>query len=75
MLLVQAGSGLSTRVLREENDFNLLRVQPGEITIERFAAPHGASGYVRTRSARLLRGPTGWRSADGQGVPSSVAVV
>lgn len=75
MLLVQAGTGLSTRVRGEENDFNLLRVQPGEIAIERFAAPHGASAYARARSARFLRGPMGWQPASGQGVPSSVAVV
>lgn len=75
MLLVQAGTGLSTRVRGEENDFNVLRVQPGEIAIERFAAPPGASGYSRARSARFLRGPTGWHPADGKRVPSSVAVV
>ncbi len=75
MLLVQAGTGLSTRLRGEENNFNLLRVQPGEITVERFAAPHGASSYARARSARFLRGPKGWQPADGQGVPSSVAVV
>lgn len=74
-LLVQAGTGLSTRVRGEENDFNLLRVRPGEITVERFAAPYGASAYARARSARFLRGPTGWQPADGQNVPASVAVV
>jgi len=51
MLLVQAGTGLSTRVRSEENDFNLLRVPPGEIAIERFAASHDASGYLQARSA------------------------
>lgn len=74
-LLVQAGTGLSTRVRGEENDFNVLRVRPGEIAVERFVAPEGAPGYAHARSARFLRGPTGWRPADGQDAPAGVAVV
>lgn len=75
MLLVQAETGLSTRVRGEENDFNLLHMQPGEITIERFAAPHGTSGYRPARSARFLRGSPRRQPTARRGVPSSVAVV
>lgn len=65
MLLVQAGTGLSTRVRGEENDFNLLRLHPGEIVVERFAAAQGGADFARASSTGFRRGPEGWRRAEG----------
>lgn len=67
VLLVQAGTGLSTRVRGEDNDFNLLRIRPGEVAIERFATMHDRADFCRVGSARFLRGPAGWKLAATQG--------
>lgn len=64
ILMVQAGTGLSTRVRGADNDFNLLRIEPGEILVERFTAPAGAADFTRVQSARFRRAPGGWRPAD-----------
>lgn len=61
LLLVQAGTGLSTRLRGEENDFNVLRVRPGEVVVERFVAIHPESRFGRAGSATFRRGPSGWR--------------
>ena len=38
VLLVQAGTGLSTRLRGEENDFNLLTIDGPEVAVERHVA-------------------------------------
>lgn len=45
LLLVQAGTGLSTRVRGEPNDFNLLTAAPGRLTVERHSARADESGF------------------------------
>ena len=67
VLLVQAGTGLSTRVRGEDNDFNLLRIRPGEVAIERFATMQGRADFCQVGNARFLREPAGWRLAATQG--------
>lgn len=45
LLLVQAGTGLSTRLRDEPNDFNLLAGGPDRLTVERFGADADGSGF------------------------------
>lgn len=58
---VHAGTGLSTRLRGEENDFNLLTIGPGEVTVERFVAEASSAQFVRAATARFRLGNTGWR--------------
>lgn len=46
LLLVQAGTGLSTRMRAEPNDFNLLTAGPARLEVERFAAEDAAHGFA-----------------------------
>ena len=59
-LQVHAGTGLSTRVRGEENDFNLLTVESGQVTVERYAAGDDARDFAPARTARFHRGDHGW---------------
>lgn len=47
LLLVQAGTGLSTRVRGEPNDFNLLTATPGRLVVEQHGAEGDALTFVR----------------------------
>ncbi|RVV98372.1 metallophosphoesterase [Mesobaculum littorinae] len=61
-ILLQAGTGLSTRVRGEENDFNLLSIQPGEITVDRWAA--GERPVFEHKSGHVFhKGAGGWSRA------------
>jgi 3',5'-cyclic AMP phosphodiesterase CpdA len=64
MLMVQAGTGLSTRVRGDDNDFNLLRIEPDEIIVERFVATAGVAAFTRVQGVRFRRTPDGWRPAN-----------
>ena len=68
-LQVHAGTGLSTRLRGEENDFNVLTVHPGEITVDRYAAGHGAEAFERLQSAIFRSGPQGWSAVSGDTMP------
>ena len=58
LLLVQAGTGLSTRLRDEPNDFNLLTAGPERIVVERYAAGDAATGFAPVGRSlfRKLRG-------------------
>jgi 3',5'-cyclic AMP phosphodiesterase CpdA len=45
LLLVQAGTGLSTRLRNEPNDFNLLTGARDRLVVERYTADEDASGF------------------------------
>ncbi|CAN5723112.1 metallophosphoesterase [soil metagenome] len=66
ILQVQAGTGLSTRLRREENDFNLLRIESGEVVIERFVPDPATHHFTRTANLRFRRGPSGWEDGVAQ---------
>jgi 3',5'-cyclic AMP phosphodiesterase CpdA len=68
-LQVHAGTGLSTRLRGEENDFNVLTVRPGEVTVERHAAGHGAESFERVQRAVFRSGPQGWSAVSGDTMP------
>ncbi|WP_102108754.1 metallophosphoesterase family protein [Oceaniglobus roseus] len=65
MLQVQAGTGLSTRVRGEENDFNLLTLKSGMVRVERFVADAEGRDYVPQRAAAFRLGPAGWQANGG----------
>ncbi len=50
---VHAGTGLSTRVRGEENDFNLLTVENRRLLVERYAAGTDAHGFTKAGEARF----------------------
>ncbi|SFO90778.1 metallophosphoesterase family protein [Tranquillimonas alkanivorans] len=59
-LLVQAGTGLSTRLRGEENDFNLLTLDPDHVRIDRYVA--GATPTFKLASSHaFVRQGRGWR--------------
>ena len=64
-LQIHAGTGLSTRLRGEENDFNLLTVTPDEVVVERYAAGHGEHGFSAIQKAVFRSGPDGWRPVPG----------
>ena len=68
-LQVHAGTGLSTRLRGEENDFNVLTVRPGEIVVDRYAAGHGAETFAQVQSAVFRSGPQGWIAIRGDTMP------
>ena len=59
-LQIQAGTGLSTRLRGEDNDFNLLTIEPGRVLVERFIATAAARGFERGGAARFVRTARGW---------------
>jgi 3',5'-cyclic AMP phosphodiesterase CpdA len=62
-LQVHAGTGLSTRVRGEDNDFNLLTLRHGEAVVERFVARPGGAEFVPVEKRRFRRGQDGWTRA------------
>lgn len=63
VLQVHAGTGLSTRLRGEENDFNLLEIGEGAIDVTRYAATHGAVAFTAAQKRRFTRGEGGWAMA------------
>ena len=63
-LQVHAGTSLSNRLRGEDNDFNLLELEPGSITVVRHAYDDANAGFVpmTTRVFRLTL--SGWRLHD-----------
>ncbi len=69
-LQVHAGTGLSTRLRGEENDFNVLTVQPGEVAVDRHAAGHGDDTFRHVQRAVFRPGPQGWSAVSGDTMPA-----
>lgn len=63
VILVQAGTGLSTRVRGEPNDFNLLHLSRDRIAVERFAAGDERLQFRLIDDRRFRRGADGWQAA------------
>jgi 3',5'-cyclic AMP phosphodiesterase CpdA len=62
VLLVQAGTGLSTRLRGEGNDYNVLHIEPGTVTIRRFAVDGAAPEYRCVAERHFVRERQGWRA-------------
>jgi 3',5'-cyclic AMP phosphodiesterase CpdA len=60
-LQIQAGTGLSSRVRGEENDFNLLSIEPGFVRVDRFAALEGRDGFDQVASVSFRRTEGSWQ--------------
>ena len=59
-----AGTGLSSRLRGQENDFNLVEVEGERVTITRHLAAEGALEFVPAESLRYRRGPAGMTPED-----------
>ena len=62
VLLVQAGTGLSTRQRGEGNDYNVLSIAPDAVTIRRFAADAATPEFRCIAERRFVRERYGWRA-------------
>jgi len=60
VLQIHAGTGLSTRLRGEENDFNLIEADPDAITVTRYASGRGDDGFASVQTRRFGAGETGW---------------
>ena len=59
-LIVQAGTAMSNRYRGELNSFNILRVEPASVIVERWVWEANASTYVLVKSDNFTRTPGGW---------------
>jgi 3',5'-cyclic AMP phosphodiesterase CpdA len=60
LLLVQAGTGLSTRLRDEPNDFNLLTAAPDRLEVARYAAEDVAHGFLRIGRSVFTKPDGSW---------------
>ncbi|WP_138935477.1 metallophosphoesterase family protein [Roseovarius arcticus] len=60
VLQIHAGTGLSTRQRGEENDFNLLDIDVGSITVTRHTASAETESFVQSQTRRFILGDGGW---------------
>ncbi|SFE21353.1 metallophosphoesterase family protein [Roseivivax sediminis] len=63
LLLVQAGTGLSTRVRGEPNDFNVLTLDPSAVTIERLGASDAGDRFETLSRSRFEKVSDRWQAA------------
>ncbi|MBS8226130.1 metallophosphoesterase family protein [Vannielia litorea] len=64
LLFVQAGTGLSTRLRGETNNFNVLDTEEGRVCVTTWDAK--GTGFVPGDSATYARGPAGWERVAGE---------
>jgi 3',5'-cyclic AMP phosphodiesterase CpdA len=59
-LVVQAGTATSTRGRGELNSFNVLRIVPGQVTVERYAWESQVYDFMMADSETFERAAAGW---------------
>jgi 3',5'-cyclic AMP phosphodiesterase CpdA len=64
-LIVEAGTAVSTRVRGEFNSWNLLQIELGIITIQRYTWNLASGRFEVTQTDRYQRGPEGWSRLEG----------
>ncbi|MEI4471047.1 metallophosphoesterase family protein [Frigidibacter sp. MR17.24] len=67
MLLVQAGTGTSTRLRGQENDFNVIDLvapHPSHLRVTRWIATEAGPGYAEGPHSEFVEDPAGWRRID-----------
>lgn len=72
VLQVHAGTSLSNRLRGEVNDFNLLEVSSGQISVHRHTFSDASAAFAAVASSTFRAGPGGWsRAAKAQPGPDS----
>ncbi len=61
VLFVQAGTGLSTRVRGQPNDFNLLTIEDRQVEVEQWTAAGGETRFSPAQSAGFEKTGGAWR--------------
>ena len=62
VLFIQAGTGLSTRVRGEPNDFNLLRIEGHTVEVEQWTAPDDSTTFAPARTTRFRKRDGAWQA-------------
>lgn len=62
VLQVHAGTGLSSRLRGQDNDFNLLEIDGGRIEVARHAAAPDSAEFRPVASYRFTATPEGWKA-------------
>lgn len=65
MVQVQAGTGLSTRLRGEQNDFNLLTLEEGQLHVQRMVVEDGATQFRAQQERLFALRPGGWQLHEG----------
>lgn len=60
VLQVHAGTGLSTRLRGQDNDFNLLEIDDGLIDVTRYAAAEDDDSFAMAQTRRFVTRAEGW---------------
>jgi 3',5'-cyclic AMP phosphodiesterase CpdA len=66
MIHAQAGTGLSTRLRGEENDFNLIDTGDGRVTITRYYARDDGLAFETRPPRHFRKGGSGWSEVEDQ---------
>jgi len=61
ILQIHAGTGLSTRMRGEANDFNLIDIDGGSVVVCRYAVEGSSSDFAPTDTRTFELHPKGWR--------------
>lgn len=64
-LVIQAGTGISTRVRGELNSFNLIRLMPSEISVEAHTWRVDSGTFLPVRTMRFVRTEQAWVPREG----------
>jgi 3',5'-cyclic AMP phosphodiesterase CpdA len=64
-LVVQAGTATSTRARGETNSFNVLTIDSGEVSVERYAWDPALADFARSTREVFVRTRSGWQRRTG----------
>ena len=70
ILQIHAGTGLSTRVRGEPNDFNLIGIEGNKVSVHRYAVEGEDTTFAPTEMREFVLHPGGWAAQQGYETPA-----